>query len=401
MGAEEVDREAAHTTDVPITKQTARVPSEWLDAILVAACEVPLDATEEEAATSLLTAVAEAAQGLALGVCLPTSSGQVVVRRSQRLSYSHSPDPALLFPDFAHERVFPIAGLEGATLHVATDLEAFPGGESALESLVERLSMALGASVQRGRAMRAAMAQGDEVRGLQAQIIQSEKLASLGQIAAGIVHELNNPLTSIVAYSDFLHKRWERAGADPADRERLLRINEAAERILIFSRDLIAYSRPSTEVPAPVYVHDVIDRALVFCEHVVERSAVKVDRRFGEVLPILGVVGQLTQVFVNLFTNACHAMKEAGGSLVVATELSPSSDRVTIFVSDDGHGIDAEHRALIFDPFFTTKTDGSGTGLGLSIVAKIVRSHGGEIAVRSNTPRGTTFVVDLPVAART
>jgi two-component system, NtrC family, sensor kinase len=400
MGAEKADRQEQPTTDVPITHQTARVPSEWLDALLRSSCELPPDATEEEAATGILSAIAGTIDGVAFGVCLPTESGQVVVRRSQRLTYSHSPDPALLFPDFAHERVFSIAGYDGATLHIATDRDAFPNGDRALDSLVERLSMVIGASVQRTRAVRTARRCSDEVRDLQEQVIQSEKLASLGQIAAGIVHELNNPLTSIVAYSDYLRRRWEKAGGDPADRERLLRINEAAERILVFSRDLIAYSRPSNEVPAPVYVHDVIERALIFCEHVVEHTAVTVDRRFGEVLPILGVVGQLTQVFVNLFTNACHAMNRGGGHLCVTTELSVASDAVQIRVSDEGHGIGEEHRALIFDPFFTTKTDGTGTGLGLSIVAKIVRSHGGEILVEPNLPRGTTFVVTLPVAAR-
>src|SRR5262249_37510673 len=162
-------------------------------------------------------------------------------------------------------------------------------------------------ALRHARAYERSRANNAEVGVLQAQVIQSEKLASLGQIAAGVVHELNNPLTSIVAYSDYLRKKGERNGADVADLERLTRINEAAERILRFSRDLIAYSRPSTEVPAPVAIHDVIDRALVFCEHVLERTGVMVERTFGDVKLVRGVAGQLTQVFVNLFTNACQA----------------------------------------------------------------------------------------------
>jgi C4-dicarboxylate-specific signal transduction histidine kinase len=237
------------------------------------------------------------------------------------------------------------------------------------------------------------------LRSLRAQVIQSEKLASLGQIAAGIVHELNNPLTTIVAYSDFLRRKLASRG-DPADVERLARINEAAERILRFSRDLTAYSRPATEVPAPVPIHDVIERALVFCEHELDKTGVLIERNFGDVRPVRGVAGQLTQVFVNLFTNAAHAMRERGGLLSIATSMPRGDERdILVTVTDDGHGIDLEHRERIFEPFFTTKTDGSGTGLGLSIVRSIVLSHGGQITVDSNHPRGTVFLLELPTAA--
>src|ERR1041384_4243631 len=130
------------------------------------------------------------------------------------------------------------------------------------DTVLDRLALGLGSAIRPARSHARRRAGEAEVRGLENQVIQSEKLASLGQIAAGIVHELNNPLTSIVAYSDYLRKKAERSDSDPADVERLFRINEAAERILRFSRDLIAYSRPSAEVPAPVAIHDVIDRAL-------------------------------------------------------------------------------------------------------------------------------------------
>ena len=237
------------------------------------------------------------------------------------------------------------------------------------------------------------------MRGLEAQVIQSEKLASLGQIAAGIVHELHNPLTSIVAYSDYLRKKSMKAGGDPADAERLLRIHEAAERILRFARDLVAYSRPSTEVPAPVVVHDIIERALVFCEHVVDECGVVVVRDFHAGRLVRGVGGQLTQVFVNLFTNACHAMRRTGGTLSVTTATSSDGATVTVTIADDGHGIDDEHLPRIFEPFFTTKSDGGGTGLGLSIVRNIVVSHGGTISAHRHSPQGTVFVVELPAAA--
>ncbi len=150
-------------------------------------------------------------------------------------------------------------------------------------------------------------------------------------------------------------------------------------------------------MPAPVAIHDVIERALVFCEHELETTGVMVARSFGDVRPVRGVAGQLTQVFVNLFTNAAHAMRAEGGMLSIVTTMT--DEEVTVTVADDGHGIDAEHRDRIFVPFFTTKTDGTGTGLGLSIVRNIVQSHGGRIAASDNAPRGTVFVLELPLAA--
>jgi signal transduction histidine kinase len=181
--------------------------------------------------------------------------------------------------------------------------------------------------------------------------------------------------------------------------ERLARINEAAERILRFSRDLTAYSRPVSEVPAPVSIHDVIERALIFCEHELTRNGVMVERQLGEVRAVRGVAGQLTQVFVNLFTNAAHAMRDQGGLLTIATTMH-DGELVEVLIRDDGHGIDEDHRERIFEPFFTTKTDGSGTGLGLSIVRSIVLAHGGQITAAGNDPRGTVFRVGLPIAAR-
>jgi len=213
------------------------------------------------------------------------------------------------------------------------------------------------------------------------------------------VHELNNPLTSIVGYSDYLRGKAERDKSDPSDIERLRRIGEAAARILRFSRDLMAYARPSIEPPAPLPMHAVVEQALVFCEHLFTRGGVRVARNFaGETHPVLGVRDQLTQVFVNLFTNACHAMEAHGGTLAVTTVIDPLRRSMRIIVGDTGLGIEPETLKHIFDPFFTTKTEGRGTGLGLSIVRNIVLLHGGSITVESVPREGTTFSLELPLA---
>jgi signal transduction histidine kinase len=237
---------------------------------------------------------------------------------------------------------------------------------------------------------------------MSAHMVQAEKLASLGQIAAGVVHELNNPLTSIVAYTDYLIRKVsarkdanEPASIDESDR--LARIADSARRMLRFTRDLVSYARPSSEVPVPVSMHLVIDQAIAFCEHVIADAQVTIGRVFA---PHLGLVRgkpeQLAQIFVNLITNACHAMTPGGGTLTITTHDDGESIEIT--VTDTGHGIAPEHIAHVFTPFFTTKTSGAGTGLGLAIVKSIVDGHGAKIRVTSAAGEGATFTITLPVA---
>jgi C4-dicarboxylate-specific signal transduction histidine kinase len=236
-----------------------------------------------------------------------------------------------------------------------------------------------------------------ELRQLNSHMVQAEKLASLGQIAAGVVHELNNPLTSIVAYTDYLARKAQGRGADPDELERLRRINESAGRMLRFTRDLVTYARPSSETPVPVSLHTVLDQALAFCEHVLDEAGAKVERQYMQDLPtVTGMPEQLAQVFVNLVTNACHAMPKGQGVLIVATSRVDGKEAIRIVLEDNGHGITDDHLPQIFAPFFTTKTDGRGTGLGLSIVKNILDNHTGEIRAERANAGGTRFTLVLP-----
>jgi PAS domain S-box-containing protein len=246
-----------------------------------------------------------------------------------------------------------------------------------------------------------------DVTRLEGQIVHTEKLATLGQLAAGVVHELNNPLTSISVYTDYLLQKGRRTGGDPADLDRLGRIAEAAARMLRFTRDLVTYARPSTEEPSAVALPEVLAQSAGFCEHVLREANVTLTLRTTASLPkVRGLKGQLQQVFVNLFTNAAHAIAEhresdATGNIVVSTSLD--ADHAMVEVADDGPGIRAEHLSKVFEPFFSTKTEGKGTGLGLSIVRNIVRLHGGTIEIRSvhieskPTSTGTRFLIRLPL----
>jgi PAS domain S-box-containing protein len=234
-----------------------------------------------------------------------------------------------------------------------------------------------------------------ELRELEEQVIHAEKLATLGQLAAGVVHELNNPLTSISVYGDYLLKKAIAAESPVGDVEKLRRIVQSADRILRFSRDLVSYARPSTERPVPVDIHELIDQAVVFCDHLVDETGARIDKQYDPTLPpVYGVKVQLVQVFVNLITNACHAMPLGAGRLVLETAMY-GDGRLAARVIDSGKGITEDNLQRIFEPFFTTKGEGKGTGLGLSIVKNIVEQHRGSIAVRSEVGRGTTFEIVL------
>jgi signal transduction histidine kinase len=236
----------------------------------------------------------------------------------------------------------------------------------------------------------------ERMRSLERQVIQAEKLATLGQLAAGVVHELNNPLTSISVYGDYLVRQLERMAAR-SEVEKATKIVEGAARIQKLTRDLMSYARPSGE-PEWVGVNEVVKQALTFCEHVVKRAEAEATLQLTEDLPkVHAIRAQLHQVLINLITNACHALPQQGGHITMTTALADAGRAVRISISDDGGGIGALDRDRVFEPFFTTKKDGKGTGLGLSIVKNIVEGHGGTVTFESDVGEGTTFVITLPV----
>ncbi len=236
------------------------------------------------------------------------------------------------------------------------------------------------------------------MRELERRVIQAEKLASLGQLAASVVHEINNPMTAVSTYADALWRRAQTSPtADPADVDKYKRIVDNSERVLRFTRDLVNYARPAKDKPEDIDLNQVIEKAMGFCDHVLRKHGVRIDRSFEPVPRISAVQGNLVQVFVNLITNACHATP-SGGKVMISTGVDGSMAVVT--VSDTGSGIAADTQARIFEPFFTTKPDGKGTGLGLSIVQGIIENHGGSIAVQSELGKGTTFIIRMPMLQR-
>jgi two-component system, NtrC family, sensor kinase len=229
---------------------------------------------------------------------------------------------------------------------------------------------------------------------LEEQLQISEKMASIGLLAAGVAHEVNTPLTGISSFTQMLLE-----GADTNDpRTRLLeKIERQTFRAAKIVNGLLTLSRQGGESePSHVDLNGVISDVFALIEHQFEAGRIKVRRELADTpVPVVGIEHQLQQVFLNLFLNARDAMPK-GGWLVVSTRLE--GDRAVVEISDTGSGIPAEHLARIYDPFFTTKAIGRGTGLGLSITYGIVREHDGELHCDSVVGQGTRFTLSLPRA---
>lgn len=236
-----------------------------------------------------------------------------------------------------------------------------------------------------------------KIDALQQQIVRAERLATLGELAAGVVHELNNPLTSITVYAEYLVRKLESQGTtEVTDIEKLRRIGASAQRILRFSRDLVQYARPSGKQSESVDLAGVVRQSVSICDHLVERGGIELTVDVDPELPVIqAVAGQLEQVMINLITNAVHAVESGGKIIVRAAPIDEHT--VLIEVSDSGPGVPEADRERIFEAFFTTKADGKGTGLGLPIVRNIVEQHRGQISVERSDLGGAAFRVVIPI----
>jgi len=232
----------------------------------------------------------------------------------------------------------------------------------------------------------------EELRIAQKQLLQSEKLATIGQMAAGIAHELNTPLTYIMGNLELLQ------GQDMGEpqRDMMRSIARGAERIKGLAQSLLAFSRPSQEELLPLAPNEVIERSLELCHYQVLKGGVRLERSLAPNLPcIMGVSNQIEMALINLVVNAIQAM-EGGGALRVTSRLQ--GEEVEILVADTGPGIPDDVQPRIFEPFFTTKPEGRGTGLGLSTVLMVVERHRGKVDFTSKPGDGTTFRITFPAA---
>ncbi len=232
-----------------------------------------------------------------------------------------------------------------------------------------------------------------ELEEMQAHLIQSEKLAGLGKLAAGIAHEINNPLGGILIYS---HLLLEDAKKETPQHENLKKIIKETTRCKNIVKGLLEFARPKEPEMTPTDINDTVDRALSIFERQALFQNIEIRKDYSELPKIVADGAQIQQVFTNIIANAAEAM-DGNGVLTIKTCLSGQSDCIRIEFGDTGHGIKEEDMPRLFEPFFTTKEVGKGTGLGLAISYGIVQKHQGSIEVRSEAGKGSTFTVILPL----
>jgi PAS domain S-box-containing protein len=232
---------------------------------------------------------------------------------------------------------------------------------------------------------------------LEKSLLQAEKLATIGQMAPGVAHELNNPLTGIISAANML----ARCNLDERSRRLVDQLSEEARRIETLAHNLMSYARPSREEMFPLDLRAVVLDALSFSRYQFSRGQVEVDIHIPPGLPLVnGIKDQLQQVFINLLTNASHACAEKGSGHITIGAKKADRKSVEVRVADTGIGIPPENLPRLFDPFFTTKPEGKGTGLGLSIVKEIVARHRGSVRAESEPGKGAILIVRLPIYRR-
>jgi two-component system, NtrC family, sensor kinase len=236
-----------------------------------------------------------------------------------------------------------------------------------------------------------------ELEAAQSQLVHTEKIASLGRMAAGVAHEINNPLAGILIYAELLQRDL---AADAIHKENIdviinqtMRCQQIVHRLLDFSRQTLGDRKLFD-------INDVLHRCVELIQHQAFFHNIKVIENLDPFLPpIIGDPGQLQQVFTNLLLNAADAMN-GQGQITIASHPTPAEDGVILTFTDTGSGIAPDIRDKIFEPFFTTKPPGKGTGLGLSIVYGVMQRHGGTISADSPPEGGTTFTIRLPLESR-
>src|SRR3989441_2549050 len=236
-----------------------------------------------------------------------------------------------------------------------------------------------------------------DLKRLEEQLIQAEKLAAMGQMLAGVAHELNNPLTAILGVTELLR---ERVASDESSKRQLELTHRQPRRAARTVQNLLEFSRPASPQKKLLDINNLIDRTLQLHEHSLRRNNIEVDFLPQPELPgIVGDANQLIQVFLNLVTNAEQAIREVRDAGRLQIRLARIGNRLSITFQDDGVGIRPEALPRIFDPFYTTKRPGGGTGLGLSICMSIIREHGGIIEAEALPAGGSAFTVYFPAAS--
>ncbi len=323
-------------------------------------------------------------------ICIVDDQG--VVRRANRV-----------FAELVHQPVTALPGrdwlglMPAAWADVVARALALPGAPSLEIRAGDRILLVNAIPMADAGAAVLMFEDHTERRRLADQLIQSEKMSAIGQLIAGVAHDLNNPLTSVVGFSDFLHE----SAVPAALREPLRLIRQEAERAANIVRNLLSFARRQESERRVQPIRPVLESTLALLRNELMTRRVDVTLEVATELPDVAInANQIKQVFLNLFSNAAQAIATTGrpGRLWVTARPRPGG--LAVSVADDGPGVPGEIAARVFDPFFTTKAEGEGTGLGLSICQGIVKEHGGRITLETTPGGGATFTVELPGAGR-
>ena len=261
------------------------------------------------------------------------------------------------------------------------------------ENLLVAISRQLATTIEKVQLYEETCRAYEDLRRTQEQLLQSEKMSAVGQLIAGVAHELNNPLTAILGYAQLL----DGAGLDHRSADYVRKLFKQAQRTHRVVQNLLSFSRQRKPQKQEVDLRRVLEETLTLREYDLKVSNISLEREIPEdVPPVLGDPHQLEQVFLNIINNALDAMLEASGNGLLKVRMFKKDTFVCVEFDDSGPGIKDTSR--IFDPFYTTKTVGKGTGLGLSICYGIVKEHGGEIVARNRDEGGATIEVRLPAS---
>lgn len=232
-----------------------------------------------------------------------------------------------------------------------------------------------------------------ELQQVQDQLVRAGKMAALGELAAGVAHEINNPLTGVLTFSSLMLKKTGEGHPWKKDLENIVQQTTRCRTIV---KGLLDFARQRKPDKKEWDIHTLIDRTLTLVENQARFQDIKIVKEFKTDIGMLFVDGdQIQQVFMNILINAADAMAGSGGTLTIKTDVKQEMAEVSF--TDSGCGIAKEHLSKLFDPFFTTKETGKGTGLGLAISYGIIQSHGGDIEVDSQVGKGSTFRIRLPI----
>ncbi len=239
----------------------------------------------------------------------------------------------------------------------------------------------------------------EEIQKTHAHLVQTEKLASLGRMAAGVAHEINNPLTGVVTFAHLMLKRSPPGSPEAED---LNVIIEQAERCAKIIKNLLTFARATPSERGKASINDILGRTIFMIKNQEKFHKISFNINLDDSqLTVLGDASQFQQIFLNMFINAADAMNEKG-NITVATRriMEDNKPFVEIEFTDTGGGIEERDIPKLFEPFFTTKPVGKGTGLGLSVSHGIVKHAGGRINVKSTVGKGTSFFVTLPLTEK-